>query len=188
MMAFAVTLQNYLVRGQWKWSHPDNPLPNETVRYSEQARYMLTKECSEKDMEKTWWMAMFNPVARIVPFLPPQLLTKLVRTIETSPCANNFSNSHRDLLSLLMAVGRRDPALMANSAEKLLPVMEKNIIDADLFEYILSAGMLGNISLGNLQEAHRLWGKYGGLLPSRNAESMTIRLLVAHLSREQIKK
>jgi hypothetical protein len=73
----------------------------------------------------------------------------------------------------------RSLSLKSNASKKGL---DKNKPDADLLEYILSAGMLGDLAAGNIQEAGLLWGKYGPLLPVKNAQSITMRLLVTRLS------
>jgi hypothetical protein len=42
--------------------------------------------------------------------------------------------------------------------------------------------MLGYLTADNIQGAASLWGKYRPLLPVKNSQSLTIRLLVTHLS------
>jgi len=74
---------------------------------------------------------------------------------------------------------------MSVYARNLLAKSRGNAVDADLLEYILSAGMLGGLSGGNKQVARDLWGEYGPLLPAKNAQSFTLRLMISHLSMGQ---
>lgn len=125
---------------------------------------------------------MLHIIADFVPCWSPEQLSGLLHHIETSPCAKHFSVSQRDFIALIKAVGEKDAAGMAQYSKDLLGQIENDILDADLLEYILSAGMLGDLAAGNIREAGLLWGKYGPLLPVKNAQSLTVRLLVTRLS------
>jgi hypothetical protein len=175
-------LYQYFVKDQLQWDHPEAPLHDESRVTIINAKRVLTKECAEDILQSEWWKAMLHIIADFVPYWSPEQLSVLLQNIETSSCAKHFSVSQRDFIALITAVGKKDAAGMAQYSKKLLEQMEQNEEDADLLEYILSAGMLGYLSAGNTQEAVFLWGKYGPLLPVKNSQSLTIRLLVTRLS------
>jgi spermidine synthase len=179
---FADMLYLYLLKDQLQWNHPEAPLHDTSRMTIIHAKQVLLGECSEDILKSEWWQAMLHIIADFVPCWSSEQLTRLLHSIETSPCAKHFSVSQRDFIDLIKAVGEKDSALMVRHSKKLLEQMENAVPDGDLLEYILSAGMLGNLAVGNTQEAGHLWKKYGPLLPSDNAQSLTVRLLVSHLS------
>ncbi|HSA78045.1 MAG TPA: hypothetical protein VLG72_04210, partial [Nitrospirota bacterium] len=179
---FANMLYQYFVKDQLQWNHPEAPLRDESRVTIINAKRVLTKECAEDILQSEWWKAMLHIIADFVPCWSPEQLSVLLQNIETSSCAKHFSVSQRDFIALITAVGKKEAAGMAQYSKKLLEQMEQNTADADLLEYILSAGMLGYLSAGNVQEAVFLWEKYGPLLPVKNSQSLTIRLLVTRLS------
>ena len=176
-------LYSYLLHGTWIWNHPENPLAEETVRTAILAKQILTKECSEKLLHQDWWKVMLNTTVSLVPYLSSEQFSELMHLIEAPSCKGHFSDQQRDFISLIKAVERQDPLRMARYAENILKQMENHLVDADVVEYILSAGMLGSLSSGDDQQARFLWNKYGRLLPPKNAQSFSTHLLVSHLFR-----
>ncbi len=181
---FANMLYQYLLNDQMEWNHPEAPLHDESRMTIIHAKQVLMRECSEDILKSEWWQAMLHIIADLLPCWSPEQLTRLLHDIETSPCAKNFSVSHRDFIALIKAVGETDSARMTEYSKKLMEQMENKVPDADLSEYILSAGMLGELATDNVEEAGLLWEKYGPLLPFKNAQSLTVRLLVTRLSRD----
>ena len=143
-------------------------------------------ECSENFVafEQEWWKAMFHTIANVVPYLSPEKRTELFRLIESPSCTRHFTTPQRDFVALLKAVVRQEPLLMVRYSKKLLE--ESTFENAELVEYIVSAGILGNLSSGNRDDARSLWMKYGKILPYKNRNSMAMRLLVGHLIVQQI--
>jgi hypothetical protein len=180
-------IYQYFMDDQLKWSHPYAPLRDQSRQTVMNAKQVLTRKCSEDNFRQDWWMAMLHIVADFVPCWSPEQLSRLLRGIETSSCSKSLSDSQRDFIALIKAVGREDPVRMSHYSRKLLAQAREHTVDADILEYILSAGMLADLSVGNRQEACDLWGKYGPMLPVKNAQSFTLRLLVSHLSLGQEK-
>ena len=179
---FANMLYQYLLKGQMQWNHPEAPLRDESRTTIIHAKQVLMQACTEEIMESEWWQAMLHIIANFAPYWSPEQLASLLRNIETSPCAKRFSVSQHDFIALIKAVVEKDPARMVTYSKKLLEQMGNNVLDADLLEYILSAGILGDLAAGNVEEADLLWKTYGPLLPEKNAQSLTVRILVACLS------
>lgn len=179
-------LYHYLMYGQWKWDYPNNPLSEEAMRSAIVARQVLTKECqgTMDIMKQEWWKAMLNTVTDLVPYLSSEQLTALLRAVESPLCMQHLSFGQRDFISLIRAVKIKNTAHMVLYSDKLLKQMQqKNVVQPDLLEYVLSVGLLGNISSGNVREAALLWETYGRLLPGDKVQASSIRLLVAHVYR-----
>ena len=179
---FANMLYQYLLKNQMQWNHPEAPLHDESRMMIIRAKQVLMQECSEGILQSEWWQVMLHIIADFVPCWSPEQLAGLLHNIETSSCAKHFSGSQHDFIALIKAVAGKDPARMVRYSTKLLEQMGNNVTDADLLEYILSAGMLGDLAAGNIQAAGLLWGKYSPHLPVKNAQSLPVRILVTHLS------
>jgi spermidine synthase len=182
---FANMLYQYLLKDRLEWNHPEAPLREESRMTIMHGKQILMRECSEDILKSEWWPAMLHIIADFVPCWEPRQLAGLLHGIEASACAAHFSVSQRDFIDLIKAVGEKDPALMVRYSRKLLEQMETYEPAGDLLEYILSAGMLGNLAAGNTQEANLLWKQYGPLLPSNNAQSLAVRFLVSRLSADR---
>ena len=111
----------------------------------------------------------------ILPYSAPDQLTAFWKEAEASSCRSRLSPSQKDFITLLKAVDGRDARGMSQISRKLLDEMPA--VHTVLEEYILAAGMLGDLSLGKTQEARSLWGQYGSTL---DRQSLLLRLLVAH--------
>jgi spermidine synthase len=179
-------MYKYLMLEQWEWNHPYIPMLDEMLQNGIIARQLLTRECSDDLLNHVWWNVMLNTIVGIEPYVSQEQFTRLLHTIETGSCSRRLSSAQRDFIALINAVGKKDPALMAQYSKTLLAKMEKRAVDADLMEYVLSAGMLGYLSSGNSQDASILWRKYSPLLPDKNVQSMPVRLLVSHISKGQL--
>jgi len=178
---FANMIYSYLVQNKWIWDHSENPLTEENVKSAILAKQILTKECSEDLLRQEWWKVMLNTTANLVPYLSSEQFAGIMRLMEAPSCAKHFSDHQRDFILLIKAVERKDPMRMARHSENTLKQIGNNIVDADILEYILSAGMLGSLSSGNVQQARSLWSEYRHLLPPKNAQTISTRLLVSHL-------
>jgi spermidine synthase len=177
----ADALYQYFMQGQWRWVH-DRPLSDDLIRSTIQAKQTLTLECSKSAATREWWQTILYAVAYIIPNLSQQQSSSLVQLLLAPGCSKHYTDSQRNFLFLLDAVGRRDAALMSRYATVLLQHADDVMMNADLLEYILSAGMLGNITAGRRAEAALLWDRYSHLLPPANRESLPTRFLVAQFS------
>lgn len=154
----------------------------ETERNANMAKRVLERPCSPSVSQKER-DTLLRFIAGLVPNLSPEQLKQLFQRIEIPSCLKNYSYFQREFIGLLKSVGRRDPLLMTHHAENLLK--ESKSDDSDILEYVLSAGMLGDLSLGKRQDAQLLWEAYGPRLANKNRQSPMIRLLVAHAYKGQ---
>jgi len=178
----AEMIYHFFMQGTWKWSHPDNPPTDGILRSAIHAKQILTNECSEKMLKQDWWTAMLNTTASIIPYLSMEQTKGLMQLVESPACSKYFSDSQRNFISLIKAVRKREPALMTRYSKTLLTSIGDKMPDAEILEYILTAGILGYLSTGDTQQARLLWNNYGNLLPNK---SFATRLLVSHLAQGQ---
>jgi predicted membrane-bound spermidine synthase len=177
----ADAIYQYFMQGQWRWVH-DRPLSDELIRSTVHAKQVLIQECSKSAATHEWWRTMLHAVAYIIPSLSQQQSSSLVQVLLSPTCSKHYTEHQRNFLHLLDAVGKRDAALMARYSTSLLQQAGDPMMQADLLEYLLLAGMLGNISAGNTAEAALLWDRYARLLPAASRSSLPARYLVAQLS------
>jgi predicted membrane-bound spermidine synthase len=96
----------------------------------------------------------------------------------SSECAQRFSQQDLEWLGLLRAIGRRDASAMASGARHLLSVERDLAIPTK--RYLIAAGMLGSIALGDLAGAHELWSSHRASMPGPG--DLLLQLLVARSS------
>jgi hypothetical protein len=177
----ANAIYQFFMHGQWRWDH-DRPLSDELIQSTVRAKQVLIQECSRNAAIREWWQTVLYAVAYIIPNLSQQQSSALIQVLLSPSCSKHYTNSQRNFLLLLDAVGKRDAALMIRYSTLLLQQADDSMMNADLLEYILSAGLLGNLAASNRAEAALLWNSYGHLLPAGNRESLSTRFLVAQLS------
>lgn len=178
-------LYQYLRQGGWNWGYPENPVHSDTRTNAIFAKQALLNECSLEVFQQEWWNAMQHTVVRMVPFLSREQRAGLFRLIEDPACTRHFSKEQQDFISLLKAVGDQDPLRMARHSAALLNEMKPERTERSA--YILSAGILGNLASGNRREARLLWKAYGNTADGADPGSHAVRLLIAHMNREEEK-
>lgn len=176
----AKTLYAYYRTGQWQWPHPDLPLPPNIRMYADRGRQAL-QACAETMPSDAWWDGMFNSVAkRAVPYLAPGERDVLFARMMAPACRSRLTPAQQDFVVLLEAVGKRNAPVMAQAARRLLKEMRP--LHPTLLYYILSAGVLGDLSAGKAEDARALWRQYAPGLNRDASQSILTRLLVAHMT------
>ncbi len=181
MIHFADVFYHYVMSGQWHLTVSSMSVQDKARKDAELSRKMLLNACSGGISNQDWWQAM-HIIVRVLPLLSTHELNTLLQKVEFSPCARFYSTYQRNFISLLKAVGKRDPKLMVRFATMLLNDTDPETIDDDQLDYALSAAMLGNLALGKTQEAGFLWRKYSHFLQIEYRQSTTNRLLLAQIS------
>ena len=172
-------LHGYIRQGRWEWPHPEIPLPNYVRQYADIARRVLSN-CDQNVPSGEWWDGMFNGLAKdVVPYSTPEQLAVLWRKVESPTCWARLEIPQRDFVMLMKAIGKRDAPVMAKSARKLLE--EVKSMSQPILEYILSAGLLGSLTTGNVQDAKSLWKQHSSRLDGGASHSLLIRLIVANM-------
>jgi hypothetical protein len=126
-----------------------------------------------------WLAGMFRVVAeRMLPYLKPGELEVLWRSVDSDACRTALSPVQRKFLSLFRSVGARDGAGMARAARELMA--ERGHMHPQLFQYILSAAVLGELASGSKEAARELMRNHGSFLERESPQPLLIRLLKAH--------
>lgn len=177
----ANAMYQFFMRGQWRGDH-DGLLSDDLIQSTVRAKQVLMHDCSKNVAVREWWQSILYAVAYIIPHLSQQQSSDLIQVLLSPSCSKHYVESQRNFLYLLEAVAKRDAVLMTRYSTLLLQQADDSMMNADLLEYILSAGMLGNVAAGNKAEAALLWNRHGHLLPARSRESLSIRFLVTQFS------
>jgi spermidine synthase len=179
----AMMLYRYHVTGQWQWDHADLPVASNLRANAELARRALY-DCGAQMPMSEWLTGMFRVVAeRILPYLKPSELEVLWRSVDSDICRTTLSAVQWKFLSLFKSVGARDAAGMAHAAEELFA--ERAHMHPRLFEYVVSAAVLGDLASGNKEAARELMRSHGSFLEEESPRPLLIRLLKAHSSEPQ---
>ncbi len=175
----ATALAGYIQDGRrWQLDLPGEGSAGELRQYADKVR-MEVSSCSGKQSPDEWWDGTFYIMAQcILPYSFPHQLSRFWQKAEVSSCRSRMSPSQRDFIMLLKAVDGRDAPLMAQTARKLLEEMPT--VHPVLQEYILAAGMLGELARGEKQAADALWKQYKNRLNAGTSQTLLMRMLVAH--------
>jgi spermidine synthase len=173
-------LSGYILFGRpWKMDPSEGRSANELRKYTDKVRLALSG-CSGKISPDEWWDGTFYIMAQcILPYSSPNQLAHFWQKAESSSCWSRMTPSQKDFIKLLKAVDARDAMMMSQTARKLLEEMPT--VHTILQEYILAAGLLGDLSLGKTQDARSLWEKYGQSLGNKESHSLLLRFLIAHI-------
>ena len=111
----------------------------------------------------------------MVPDLTTADLEAVWRAVFSNDCARKFSGQDREWLQLLQAIGRRDFWGMASGARHLLAVEPDLAVPSK--RYLIVAGMLGSIALGDPVGAGNLWSRHRASMPP--PDDLLLQVLVA---------
>jgi spermidine synthase len=173
-------LSGYILYGRtWTLDLPEGSAAENMRHYADKVR-REPLDCSGSKAPDEWWDGTFFIIAQcILPYSSPDQLARFWQKTETSSCWSRLSLSQQNFIKLLKAVDGRDAAMMSQNARRLLEEMPA--VHTILQEYILAAGMLGDLSLGKSEDARSLWEKYGSRLDKKESQSLLIRFLIAHI-------
>ena len=133
-------------------------------------------ECRNPRELDVWLPGLLNVARAINPFLAPAEASAVWNRITAAPCFAGLHEFQRDWILLFAAVGARDAARMAELAGKLTATQPD--LSAEAREYLLTAGMTGELALGSPKRAHDLWKAQAKLI--KHLERPLFRLLYCH--------
>ncbi len=111
----------------------------------------------------------------LVAELSPQDLDPIWAALASTPCSKRLSPQEGEWLDFLQAVGQRDGARMAASAERILT--DEPEIDSQSKRYLVAAALLGDLAQGKAAEARALFAQHEAALPL--AGDLLLQTLVA---------
>lgn len=178
--SLAFVLRDRVLGVPRSWDHPEVPIPPNVEVYAEQARSAVAG-CASPPPPGPWFDGMFNTVAkRVVPALASDDLAPVWAQVRSDACWAQLDDVQQTFVTLLEAVGRRDGAAMARSADALLALPG---LPPDLLDYCLSASVLGHLAQGDAAGAGQALDAHGPSLPPEVASSLRWTVLRAHAAR-----
>ena len=120
---------------------------------------------------------LYNLAIATVPYLSPEELEPMWKTVGSGACVALSSDRERLWRDLFKASGRRDAVLMLEAARTLLA--SEHDLPWQAHHYLLTAGMLGALAQGNRSESLRLWERYKSITLAGKEPDILFRLLAA---------
>lgn len=173
----AQSLYDYRHTQRWVWDSSRFELPPQIINYAELGRQALA--CNTAMPVGRWLDGMYNSVAkRMIPYLDTARGERLLRELNDPACQAWLDPLQRHFTGLLTAIVHRDAVEMSASARRLLGMA--NFQDPEFVEYLVSAGMQGDLLQKDRNAAQKLLLQYTPALGERRQISLSLRLLAAH--------
>jgi len=161
----------------------DSKLPKHLAMYAQMAAPLI-QECDANADSNFWLDTLFDNVAlAIVPYLSSNELSVIWKYFDTESCQKNLTNVQKQWLTLFKAISNKNATEMAKTASALLS-SRNEIAGLKLAtkkrEYLLGAGMLGYLAMGNKAQAQQLWNENKQSIYNNSEPGFAMKLLLAH--------
>ena len=133
-------------------------------------------ECREPNEQDVWLHSLLNVARAVNPYLPPAEAQAVWARFVAAPCFARLHDFQRRWIRLFAAVGAREAAGVARLATELLAGQPE--LSREAREYLLMAGMTGDIASRNWPRAKELWDSQEDRI--RGAGKPVFRLLRCH--------
>lgn len=173
--AIAMALRDYYVHGNFSNGLP--VIPGDVKKQAIELKRLFSDECKTKLGQMDRLFDLYNIANMMIPFLRPAELDAVWKSLESGACAYALTDTEREWIVLLKAVGRRDAKTMADAAKTLLE-KERDMPQGPV-RYLVASGMLGYLVKGDKGESLRLWNDYKFKLYETSQPSLLFRLLAA---------
>jgi len=120
---------------------------------------------------------LFNAAIDIVPYLSAEELENIWGILGKGSCSASFTASEKDWISLFRALGRRDAASTAETADRMLDGGQYRT--GQELKYLLASQMVGRLATGEKQKAFSAWVKYKDTVFGSSEPYMLFRILAA---------
>lgn len=173
--AAALSLREYLVNGAD--GSGDYQIPESLRRDAELLR-LSARRCGLTRDWDTWFSSFFNVFSNMTPYLSAKELGSVWRHLGLDDCHARLSTEQKQWLLLFKAVNTRDAPAMAHTVSSLLG--RARHLKQDHVNFLLAAGMLGNIAAGKTHDARFLWSTYSEQVGTRPEPWLLFLLLLSH--------
>lgn len=170
----AMALRDFFLYGSFKPRYWD--IPKDIKKQAMKVNHLFHR-CgflSEEDR----LISLFNTATNMVPYLRPNELDAVWRSLESGQCMPSLTMTEKYWLSLFKALGRRDAKTMASTAKILLESGDNMTVER--LRYLVGVAMLGNLAEGNKEESSKVWSNYQSRMYENSQPSLLFRLLVAN--------
>ena len=171
---FAMAWRDYILTGGFSYKY--NQVPQNVRQEAVKIRQLFQERGSIHQRDER--MTILTSLARHIPFLRPQEMTAIWKILEAAPGGSMLTGEEQALVRLFKAVGNRDAKAMTLTAGSLLA--EARSLPPEALEYSLASGMLGQLTLGNREEAYKLWTAYGYRVIGTDMPQILFRMLAAN--------
>jgi spermidine synthase len=169
----AMALRDYYLRDTALPRYGD--VDEETMQCAIALKGMYFKYQTMEDPNRR--VFLFNAAKSTSPYLSKEESAALWKKLEAGPFAARFSTVEKMYVSLFKAIGQRDGAKMAAVAKRLLETEQDGT--PSRMQYVLAAGMLGNLAQGDRDQAAGLWSKYHSLIRTAGKPIFLLHFLEA---------
>ena len=169
----AVALRDYYLKDQLLPRYGD--VDAETIEYALALKKMYFTYQGMDDPDRR--IFLFNTAKSMMPYLSATESSAVWKKLESGPFALRLPPVEKMYVSLFKAIGERDGVKMARFAKRLLE-SEQDITPARL-QYVLAAGMLGDLAQGNRGESAGLWSRYRSRIAVTGEPVFLLRFLEA---------
>lgn len=170
----AMAMRDYYLYGNLNEKYGDMPIE---IRNNAEILRRMFYDCNFLSGPKRKEL-LFDVAINIVTYLRLNELDAIWKILESGPCTKTFSSLEKEYISFFKAVGRRDAELMASTAKTLLNSDQE--ITPVRIQYLVAAGMLGNLAQRNKAESYKLWSAYKNVLFGNGKLPLLFRFLVAN--------
>ena len=170
----AMMLRDFSLSGQFDPKHGTVPPDIQQLALQFGQIFLACRPEPNQDARQ---IALYNVLVRMAPYLRPQELESVWNRLESSPCAGSLTLPERNWIALFKAIGRQDAGAMVSGARTILESRQR--MPVEVVQFVVASSMLGSLTLGDRQEAFRLWSAYGPKLFSDGRPSLLYRILVA---------
>ncbi len=167
---WAAVMRDYIMHG----SDLPEGAPNEIYQLPAITK-ILFSDCASMNAD-LWLGRLITLSNRLVPYLTPEELEEIWSNLESQACMSSLPQTHIKWFKLVRATSDRDGKMMARLATELLKYTDPKK-DTGIYEYLLSAAMLGYLSGGNTQAARITGEKYSQNL-AEGPGSMALKVLL----------
>jgi spermidine synthase len=170
----ATVLRDYFLSARF----PDRyGIVSEAVKQDAMRAGELFSVCSGNRVRMENVGSLFATAIRMIPFLSPEELDAVWKSLEGAPCYASLPAPVRETLLLFKATGRRNGREMYLKAKTLLEGSGK--MTPGTVRYLAASGMLGAIASGDRTASYQLWSGYKGAMFGNDEPDLLFRMLVA---------
>jgi hypothetical protein len=170
----ATVLRDYFLSARF----PDRyGIVSEAVKQDAMRAGELFSVCSGNRVRMENVGSLFATAIRMIPFLSPEELDAVWKSLEGAPCYASLPAPVRETLLLFKATGRRNGREMYLKAKTLLE--GSGNMTPGTVRYLAASGMLGAIASGDRPASYQLWSGYKGAMFGTNEPDLLFRLLEA---------
>lgn len=169
----AMLLRNYLLTNRINAQFYKLPEPLQRAAFTVKSQLL---DCQAAGPDTALPASLEAITLAVMPYLSPAELNVIWSRMATSPCFGAIPIVLQEWIQLARAVAESNAVSVGGLAAKIL-------VDTTIgYErnYLLSASMIANIRMGDIQKAKQNWQDHGGKIATNDNTELLMRLLKSH--------